>query len=150
MLPTRAALPIDPDTCPAPTAELSMGLTALAPLVSGANAPEMAFGPERYAAAPCPFWPQAYAWPNDRNGPPGMLLHDCGENGPVATDQNSFQFVMALGRVSDGSDAAVVVEPALVVDEEAQGDRALYVALTRATKRLAVVHELELPRSLLP
>jgi len=47
-------------------------------------------------------------------------------------------------------DAAVVVEPALVVDEEAQGDRALYVALTRATKRLAVVHELDLPRSLLP
>jgi DNA helicase IV len=47
-------------------------------------------------------------------------------------------------------DAAVVVEPALVVDEEAQGDRALYVALTRATKRLAVVHERDLPRSLLP
>jgi DNA helicase IV len=47
-------------------------------------------------------------------------------------------------------DAALVVEPALVVGEEAQGDRALYVALTRATKRLAVVHELDLPRSLLP
>ena len=37
-------------------------------------------------------------------------------------------------------DAAVVVEPAAIVDEEAQGMRALYVALTRATKRLAVVH----------
>ncbi len=47
-------------------------------------------------------------------------------------------------------DAAVVVEPALIVDEEAQGDRALYVALTRATKRLAVVHEHDLPPSLLP
>ena len=47
-------------------------------------------------------------------------------------------------------DAAVVVEPAAMVDEEAQGDRALYVALTRATKRLAVVHELDLPPSLLP
>jgi DNA helicase IV len=45
-------------------------------------------------------------------------------------------------------DAAVVVEPSLVVDEEAQGDRALYVALTRATKRLAVVHEAGLPPSL--
>jgi DNA helicase IV len=45
-------------------------------------------------------------------------------------------------------DAAVVVEPAAMVDEEAQGDRALYVALTRATKRLAVVHEVELPPSL--
>jgi DNA helicase IV len=45
-------------------------------------------------------------------------------------------------------DAAVVVEPAAMVDEEAQGDRALYVALTRATKRVAVVHEVELPPSL--
>ncbi len=42
-------------------------------------------------------------------------------------------------------DAAVVVEPAAIVDEEAQGMRALYVALTRATKRLAVVHGRELP-----
>jgi DNA helicase IV len=47
-------------------------------------------------------------------------------------------------------DAAIVVEPRLMVDEQAQGDRALYVALTRATKRLAVVHELPLPVSLLP
>ena len=45
-------------------------------------------------------------------------------------------------------DAAVVVEPARIVDEEAQGERALYVALTRATKRLAVVHEAPLPTSL--
>ncbi|MCC5952182.1 MAG: AAA family ATPase [Acidimicrobiia bacterium] len=42
-------------------------------------------------------------------------------------------------------DAAVVVEPAAIVDEEAQGMRALYVALTRATKRLAVVHARPLP-----
>jgi DNA helicase IV len=42
-------------------------------------------------------------------------------------------------------DAAVVVEPAAIVDEEAQGLRALYVALTRATKRLAIVHARELP-----
>ena len=45
-------------------------------------------------------------------------------------------------------DAAVVVEPAAIVDEEAQGLRALYVALTRATKRLAVVHQRELPEAL--
>ena len=45
-------------------------------------------------------------------------------------------------------DAVVVVEPSLIVAEQAQGDRALYVALTRATKRLAVVHEDELPESL--
>jgi DNA helicase IV len=45
-------------------------------------------------------------------------------------------------------DAAVVVEPAAIVDEEAQGMRALYVALTRATKRLAVVHARPLPAPL--
>jgi DNA helicase IV len=42
-------------------------------------------------------------------------------------------------------DASVVVEPAAIVAEEAQGMRALYVALTRATKRLAVVHAADLP-----
>lgn len=42
-------------------------------------------------------------------------------------------------------DAAVVVEPSAIVSEEAQGMRALYVALTRATKRLAVVHAQPLP-----
>jgi DNA helicase IV len=42
-------------------------------------------------------------------------------------------------------DASVVVEPAAIVEEEPQGLRALYVALTRATKRLAVVHARELP-----
>jgi DNA helicase IV len=42
-------------------------------------------------------------------------------------------------------DASVVVEPAAIVDEESQGMRALYVALTRATKRLAIVHARPLP-----
>jgi len=45
-------------------------------------------------------------------------------------------------------DASVVVEPAAIVDEEAQGLRALYVALTRATKRLALVHHRPLPEAL--
>ncbi len=45
-------------------------------------------------------------------------------------------------------DASVVVEPAAIVDEEAQGLRALYVALTRATKRLAIVHARDLPVAL--
>jgi DNA helicase IV len=42
-------------------------------------------------------------------------------------------------------DASVVVEPAAVLEEASQGLRALYVALTRATKRLAVVHARPLP-----
>ncbi len=42
-------------------------------------------------------------------------------------------------------DGTVVIEPAAVLDEEPQGLRALYVALTRSTKRLAVVHSRPLP-----
>jgi len=45
-------------------------------------------------------------------------------------------------------DAAVVVEPARIIDEESQGVRSLYVALTRATKRVAVVHVDPLPAML--
>lgn len=47
-------------------------------------------------------------------------------------------------------DATVVVDPAGILDEEAQGMRALYVALTRATKLLTIVHEGELPDVLQP
>jgi superfamily I DNA/RNA helicase len=42
-------------------------------------------------------------------------------------------------------DAAVVVEPAAIVDEESAGLRSLYVALTRATRRLSVIHARALP-----
>ena len=42
-------------------------------------------------------------------------------------------------------DGAVVVEPASVVDESPQGLRRLYVALTRPTRRLTVVHARPLP-----
>ncbi|MFT3852529.1 MAG: AAA family ATPase [Ilumatobacteraceae bacterium] len=42
-------------------------------------------------------------------------------------------------------DGVVVVEPAAIVEEEQQGLRALYVALTRSTKRLTVVHARPLP-----
>jgi len=42
-------------------------------------------------------------------------------------------------------DGTVVIEPATILEEEPQGLRALYVALTRSTKRLAVIHERELP-----
>jgi len=46
-------------------------------------------------------------------------------------------------------DATVVVEPAAILEEEVQGARSLYVALTRATKRLVLVHERPLPDVLL-
>jgi DNA helicase IV len=45
-------------------------------------------------------------------------------------------------------DAVVVVEPARIVEDEPQGLRSLYVALTRATRRLTVVHAEPLPAPL--
>ena len=42
-------------------------------------------------------------------------------------------------------DGVVVVEPASIVAEEQQGLRALYVALTRSTRRLTIVHADALP-----
>ncbi|MCP3912852.1 MAG: AAA family ATPase [Actinomycetia bacterium] len=45
-------------------------------------------------------------------------------------------------------DATVVVEPAELVEEEVEGLRSLYVALTRATQRLVVVHHRDLPAPL--
>ncbi len=47
-------------------------------------------------------------------------------------------------------DATVVVDPAGILAEEAQGLRALYVALTRATKLLTIVHPGPLPEVLAP
>ena len=46
-------------------------------------------------------------------------------------------------------DGVVVVEPARIVSDEPQGLRALYVALTRPTQRLTVVHAEPLPAPLL-
>jgi DNA helicase IV len=45
-------------------------------------------------------------------------------------------------------DGVVVVEPASVVEEEQQGLRALYVALTRSTRRLTIVHSAPLPAAM--
>ena len=45
-------------------------------------------------------------------------------------------------------DGVVVVEPAKIVAAQTQGLRALYVALTRSTRRLTVVHCAPLPNAL--
>ena len=45
-------------------------------------------------------------------------------------------------------DGSIVVEPRRIVDEEPQGLRALYVGLTRSTKRLVVVHSQGLPEAM--
>ena len=45
-------------------------------------------------------------------------------------------------------DSVVVVEPAVIAGETARGLRTLYVALTRPTQRLAVVHLAPVPAAL--
>jgi DNA helicase IV len=46
-------------------------------------------------------------------------------------------------------DGVIVVEPAAIVADEQQGLRALYVALTRSTRRLSIVHSVPLPDAML-
>lgn len=45
-------------------------------------------------------------------------------------------------------DAVIVVEPAQIVADQEHGLRALYVALTRSTQRLSIVHTTDLPPSI--
>jgi superfamily I DNA/RNA helicase len=45
-------------------------------------------------------------------------------------------------------DSVIVVEPARIVEDSVRGLRGLYVALTRATRRLAVIHAAPLPLAL--
>lgn len=45
-------------------------------------------------------------------------------------------------------DGVIVVEPAKIVSEVQHGMRALYVALTRSTQRLTVVHADDLPAAM--
>jgi DNA helicase IV len=45
-------------------------------------------------------------------------------------------------------DGVVVVEPTQIVSDVEQGMRSLYVAVTRSTQRLTVVHALDLPEPL--
>ncbi len=89
---------------------------------------------------------------------PGSLLDDlsralsaAGVDHGVAPSQGLSQQVtiVPVGMVKGLElDATVVVEPTLVLDEEPQGMRSLYVALTRATKLLSVVHSRPLPAAM--
>jgi DNA helicase IV len=45
-------------------------------------------------------------------------------------------------------DSVIVVEPAAILREEVRGPQALYVSLTRSTKRLSIVHTGDLPEVL--
>jgi DNA helicase IV len=77
-----------------------------------------------------------------------QALHDAGiDHGYALRDGLDHQItVVPVGWVKGLElDASIVVEPADIVAEEPQGMRSLYVALTRATKRLTLVHEQALP-----
>jgi DNA helicase IV len=67
--------------------------------------------------------------------------------GPVDPGRLDHQIsvLSAVGTKGLEFDAAVVVEPAAIIAEEAGGPRALYVALTRSVQVLVVVHADDLP-----
>ena len=90
--------------------------------------------------------------PDSLVGEVGLALDTAGvEFGRAARNGFNSQITLVPVSLVKGLelDATVVVEPATIMDEEMQGARALYVALTRATKRLALVHERDLPQVLL-
>jgi DNA helicase IV len=84
--------------------------------------------------------------------PVSQMLADAGVEHGQATrhglDQRVTVVPVSLAKGLE-LDATVVVEPAAIVSEETQGMRSLYVALTRSTKRLAVVHARPLPDALM-
>lgn len=71
---------------------------------------------------------------------------------PFLDDENPLVAKIALLDATSAKglefDHVIVVEPAQLVPQEPRGLRLLYVALTRATHTLAVVHDLDLPEPL--
>jgi DNA helicase IV len=74
------------------------------------------------------------------------LIH--GRASTTALDQNVTIVPVSVVKGLE-LDGVVVVEPADIVEAEIQGMRSLYVALTRATQRLTVVHARALPDAML-
>jgi len=74
------------------------------------------------------------------------IEHGLAASRGLESDVTVVPVALAKGLELDG---VVLVEPARVVAEERQGLRALYVALTRATRRLTVVHADPLPEALI-
>jgi DNA helicase IV len=77
----------------------------------------------------------------EREGVPFGLASRTG----LTSDVTVVPVELAKGLELDG---VVLIEPAKIVAEERQGLRALYVALTRSTRRLAIVHSEPLPEAL--
>jgi DNA helicase IV len=85
---------------------------------------------------------------------PAGLLPELPQPAESAFDELAAPFSTLTPRAAKGLefDRVVLVEPAAIVDEGAriEGLRALYVALTRATKTLVVVHARPLPPEMRP
>jgi len=91
--------------------------------------------------------------PSSRTGECSAALAAAGIEHGVAIERGLSQQVTVVPvSIAKGLelDATVVVDPTGILAEEAQGLRALYVALTRATKLLTIVHTGDLPDVLEP
>lgn len=89
--------------------------------------------------------------PDSRYGPVRSALEEAGVDfgGPTRSGLDRQVTVVPVRLVKGLEvDSAVVVEPGRIAAEERQGVRSLYVALTRATRRVAVVHDDPLPEML--
>jgi DNA helicase IV len=75
------------------------------------------------------------------------IAHTCATRGGLDDAVTVVPVSVAKGLELDG---VVVVEPADIVSDSVTGLRALYVALTRSTQRLTVVHAKALPEPLQP
>src|SRR5699024_4457473 len=74
--------------------------------------------------------------------PPGILE----DVRPIATESVSVTTVANVKGLE--FDTVIVAEPDAILDESPRGPADLYVALTRATQRLTVVHSRALPTAL--
>nr|WP_293774086.1 ATP-binding domain-containing protein [Sporichthya sp.] len=86
---------------------------------------------------------EAEAWAA-LEGTPGLATV-----GPHGPDLRARVVVLTVGQVKGLEfDSVLVIEPAAIVEASARGRNDLYVALTRATTRLGILHTRELPPSL--
>jgi superfamily I DNA/RNA helicase len=80
------------------------------------------------------------------------LVEALADVGAVADSVDALDAAVAVLTPVDAKglefDHVVVVEPARLVSADAPGLRMLYVALTRATRRLVIVHSEPLPEAL--
>ena len=101
---------------------------------------------ELYAQAELAVVPDRMADEVSRRFSEAALIH--GRASTTALDQSVTIVPVSVVKGLE-LDGVVVVEPADIVEAEIQGMRSLYVALTRATQRLTVVHARALPDAML-